>query len=40
MMFLSLNSSMTGVTIEAETADPFRATEFTPVFVGFVLLNL
>ena len=34
MMFLSLNSSMTGVTIEAETADPFRATEFTPVFPG------
>ena len=40
MMFLSLNSSVTGVTSEAETADPFRATEFTPVFVGFVLLNL
>ena len=35
MMFLSLNSSMTGVTIEAETADSFRATQ-SAVAKGFL----
>jgi len=30
----------TGTTCGAGTAYPFRAPEFTPGFIGFVLLNL
>jgi hypothetical protein len=34
------NSNMTGVTCGAAMANPFRAPEFIPVLVGFVLFDL
>jgi len=40
MMFVSFNSNTMGATSGAGTAYPSRVPEFTPVFSGFVLLNL
>ena len=38
MMFVSINSKMTGVTSAAVTPNPSRASKFTPELVEFVLL--
>ena len=39
-MFVSFNGITAGVTNEASTAKPCGSLEFTPVLVGFVLLDL
>ena len=40
MMFMSVNSNTTGVTSGAGIEYPLGTTEFTLVFLGFVLLDL
>ena len=40
MMFVLLNTNTTGVISGAGTTKPSGVSEFTPVFVGFVLFDL